>query len=1053
MRGVPPHPAPEREASMRDMDLSALRERFQQLSGRDYWRSLEELAGTEAFEEFLHREFPDGASEWIDPVGRRQFLKLMGAALALAGVGACTRQPAESIVPYVRAPEEIVPGRPLFFATAMSLSGVATGLLIESHMGRPTKVEGNPEHPGSLGATDAFAQASVLTLYDPDRSQTPTYLEEIRPYAEFLISLDAAMTAQRALGGAGLRLLTETISSPTLAHQIQMFLADLPEARWHQYEPIGRSGAREGARLAFGEPVNTIYRFDQADVVLAFGDVLSCQAGNLRFAREFASRRRVFGEDARMSRVYAVESSPSITGSVADHRLPLRPSDLIGFAHLVAGQLGAAAGPPPANLAFAAEIHDTWIPALVRDLQAHGGSSLVVAGDEQPPVVHALAHAMNHALGNVGATLVYTDPIEAEPIDQLQSLRELVDDMNAGRVDLLVILGGNPVYTAPADLDFGEALRRVRLRVHHGLYRDETSELCHWHVPESHYLETWSDVRAFDGTVTVGQPLIAPLYGGRSAHEIVSALAGRPGESAHDLVREFWTEAFNGEGEWGPFTDVGGEPFADFDRFWRRILHDGFIVGTALPERTISLQENWAAGGASGETSAEPLQVIFRADPSVYDGRFANNPWLQELPKPLTKLTWENAVIVSPRTAEDRFGIRAARWSSQATPRVTLRFQGRTVEGPLFLLPGHAHDCATVFLGYGRRRVGRVGAGLGFDAYRLRTSDALWYGSGAEIQVTDSRTRLATTQGHHNMEGRDLVRAATLQEYLAHPDYIHQRAHTPPKTLTMYPAYTYDGHAWGMSVDLNACIGCNACVVACQAENNIPTVGKDQVLNHREMHWLRIDTYYAGHPDNPVAYHQPVMCMHCENAPCEVVCPVNATVHSFEGLNDQVYNRCVGTRYCSHNCPYKVRRFNFFLYADFTTPSLKAVRNPDVTVRSRGVMEKCTFCVQRINHARIDAKKEDRMIRDGEVLTACQAACPTQAIVFGDINDPESQVSRLKAEPRNFGLLDELNTRPRLTYLSALRNPNPEIVPIEGRDGPGPDRLWFSRADRLGAGK
>jgi molybdopterin-containing oxidoreductase family iron-sulfur binding subunit len=981
------------------VDLAAIRRRLASPAGPQYWRSLEELADSGALRALLQHEAPRHVA-LFDSVGRRQFLKLMGASLGLAGLNACTRQPAETIVPYVRQPEQLVPGTPLYFASAIPFGGVATPVLVESHMGRPTKIEGNPEHPASLGATDAFAQAAILGLYDPDRSQVITHVGEIRPWSAFVAALRTVLDAQREQRGAGLRILTETITSPTLADQLRGILAAFPLAKWHQYEPVHRDHAREGARLAFGEYVETHYQFDRAQVVLALdADFLSCGPGHLRYVREFMSRRRVQGEQRQMNRLYAVESTPTNTGALADHRLPLRPTQVEDLTRAIAAGLGVRVQAP-----VGLEAHAAWITAVTRDLQRHRGTSVVIAGAEQPPAVHALAHALNAALGNVGQTVVYTDPVEAHPVNQTASLRELVADMEAGTTALLLIIGGNPVFTAPADVPFAAALAKVPLSVHLGLYDDETSELCHWHVPEAHALESWSDLRAFDGTISIVQPLIAPLYGGKTAHEILAVLTDRPERSSHDIVKEYWMAQRSGD---------------DFEAFWRRALHDGLVGGSALALRPVTLKDT-ALPSPRGAQDARALEIVFRPDPTIFDGRFANNGWLQELPKALTRLTWDNAALLSPATAQ-RLGLSSG-------DVVELRYAGRRVHAPVWIMPGHAPDAVTVHLGYGRRRAGKVGNGTGFNAYLLRTAAAPWSGTGLELHPTGARYALATTQEHHSMEGRALVRAGTLADYIAHPQMFRHMAEEPARADTLYPdEHPYPSYAWGMAIDLNTCTGCNACVIACQAENNIAVVGKAEVARGHEMHWIRIDRYYAGELDNPATYHQPVPCMHCENAPCELVCPVAATVHSSEGLNDMIYNRCVGTKYCSNNCPYKVRRFNWFLFSDWTTESLKAMRNPDVTVRSRGVMEKCTYCVQRINGARIHAQTEGREIRDGEVVTACQQACPAGAIVFGNINDPDSRVARLKAEARNYALLAELNTRPRTTYLARLRNPNPEI--------------------------
>ncbi len=998
------------------VDLAGVRRRLDGVSGRRYWRSLEELAESPGFLEFLQREFPEQASTFEDPKGRREFLTLMGASLALAGLTACTKQPAEKIVPYVRQPEDVVPGRPLFFATALGHDGYARGVLVESHEGRPTKVEGNPDHPLSLGATDVFGQAEVLGLYDPDRSQTVKFFGEVRTPAQFREVLREALAKQKGQRGAGLRFLTGTVTSPTLHAQLEAILAEMPAARWHVWEPVGRDNTRKGSVLAFGEPVDAQYRLDRADLILSLeADFVGSGPASLRLIREYAKRRKVEGEKAELNRLYVVEGSPSLTGAVADHRLSLRSSEIEGFARAVAVGLGL-------GVEGGTKAHADWTRPLVKDLQAHGAKALVLAGESQPPAVHALAHAMNERLGAMGTTVAYTAPVEAGVKEQAASLPDLAADMNAGKVEVLVILGGNPAYSAPADVGFAELLEsdKVPLRIHLGLYEDETAERCQWHLPQAHPLEAWSDLRAADGTVSIVQPLIAPLYGGPSAHEVLAAFTSRSDRNGHDIVRDHWKAKLGESG---------------FEKRWQRALHDGVVADTALPARPLSIRMgDWAK--ATPPAARDSLEIVFRPDPGVWDGRFANNGWLQELPRPLTKLTWDNAAIIGPGTAQ-RLGFSIEETSQgHVTEIVELKYGGRSVKAPVWVLPGHPEESVTVHLGQGRTRAGRVGTGVGFSAYRLRTSDAPWFGPGASIVKTGVTTRLACTQDHWSIDQtphkaadeRHVIRAATAAEYNENPHLFHTMGHDPMPGLSLYPnEHKYEGHAWGMAIDLNSCVGCNACVTACVSENNIPVVGKDQVARGREMHWIRVDRYYEGPAESPETFHQPVVCMQCENAPCEVVCPVTATVHSDEGLNDMVYNRCVGTRYCSNNCPYKVRRFNFFLYQDWTTPSLKMMRNPDVTVRSRGVMEKCTYCVQRINRARTDARNEGRAIRDGEIRTACQAACPAEAIVFGDQNDPESRVSKLKANMRNYSLLAELQTRPRTTYLAAVRNPNPEM--------------------------
>jgi molybdopterin-containing oxidoreductase family iron-sulfur binding subunit len=989
------------------------------------WRSLAELADPEAIQELLQREFPGQASADSASLSRRNFLKLMGASLALAGLTACSSQPPERIVPHIRAAETRPTAPALFFATAMPLGGYATGLLVQSYLGRPLKIEGNPDHPASLGGTDAWTQASILTLYDTDRAKTITRLGEPSGWDAFVKEVQPHLERQRARQGAGLRILTESITSPSLASQFEALLADFPQASWHHYEPINRDNVYAGGRLAFGEAVEPIYRFDQAEVILSLeADFLATLPGHIRYARDFAARRRVNPPEGGapggegLNRLYAVESTPSLAGVSADHRWPLPASQIESFARILALELGIAADTSvtaDANaVAMLQAIPADRINAIARDLQAHPGATLVLAGDHQPPIVHALVHAINHQLGNVGQTVFYTEPVLVNPVNQTESLRDLVTAMTAGQVELLLILGGNPVFNAPVDLNFAEALKQVGFRLHLGLYADETSALCHWHIPESHYLEAWGDGRAYDGTISLIQPLIEPLYESRSAHELLAVLLDPTQapdvRSGHDIVRAYWASQHNAE---------------EFESFWRTALHDGLIAGTQLPPKPVELK--LAASGLPAEASqpGSDLEISFRPDPSLWDGRFANNGWLQELPQPLTKLTWDNAALISPLTAQ-RLGLATG-------DLVELDYRGQVIRTPLWLMPGQAEDSVTLHLGYGRTQAGRVGSGVGVNAYALRRADAPWFGPGLTLRTTGQTYPLATTQLHASSEGRALFRVGTLAQFQAEPDFAQKLGASPGEEISLYPTVEARENAWGMVVDLNACTGCNACVVACQAENNIPIVGKTEVLRGRAMHWLRLDRYYQGDPANPHILQQPVMCMHCEHAPCEVVCPVAATLHDQEGLNVMVYNRCIGTRYCSNNCPYKVRRFNFLQYTDLSAESLKLQRNPQVTVRARGVMEKCTYCIQRISAARIAAKKENRPIRDGEVVTACQAACPSQALVFGNLNDPTSQVAQLKASPLNYGLLTELNTRPRTTYLAKLTNPNPELS--EGEDG------------------
>ena len=1004
------------------LELEAVRNQLAQASGPKYWRTLEELADQKAFGELLEREFPRQASEWVDPVSRRGFLKLAGASMALAGLAGCTRQPLEEILPYVRQPEQLIPGRPIHYATAMPFNGHAIPLLVETHEFRPTKVEGNPQHQASLGATDLFAQASILDLYDPDRSTTVTHMGESAPWGEFLRDLGRRAADLRAAKGASLRFLTGAVTSPTFGVQMKAVQQLYPQARWHRWDPVNRDSVRAGSKMAMGGYYDPVYKFEAAAVVVSLdADFLSGSwfPGFVRYSRDFMHGRKLDQGD-EMNRLYVAESVPTTTGFKADHRLALRPSEIENVARSLAAKLGigAAAGE-------LTEDQRKWVDAAAADLSEHKGKCLVVPGEFQSPAVYALAQVMNSALGSVGQTVTYIDPVEIDPVEHGQSIRELVDDMKAGKVATLVVIGGDPVYSAPADLDFAGALAKVPFCVQSSVYKNETTDHMHWHVPQAHYLEAWSDVRAFDGTATIIQPMIMPLYEGRSAHELLAIFTDQQGTSSYDLVQAYWKSQ---------------HPTADFEAWWRKSVHDGLVAGSQSSARSVSpkLSLPLPAPSASGVAG---LEISFRPDPTIFDGTFVNNAWLQETPKPLSRNTWDNVAMISPAMAQawklDRLQDQNDH-QSDAQRILEVEFQGRKVEVPYWPQPGHPDNSITLFLGYGKQKTGKVGTGAGYNAYKVRPSSAQYFGAAAKVNVTNRYWDLAVTQGHFSMDEREPVKVATLEEFIRNKNFAHEHRDEEPqdqpgKPESLYPDYRdknwYKQYAWGMSIDLNSCIGCQACAVACQAENNIAVVGKQQVQRGREMQWIRIDAYYEGDPASPSAYFQPVPCMQCENAPCEPVCPVGATVHSTEGLNDMVYNRCVGTRYCSNNCPYKVRRFNFFLFADFDTPSLKLGRNPDVTVRSRGVMEKCTYCIQRITAARIASEKEERSIRDGEILTACQQVCPTQAIVFGDINDKNSKVFKSKDTPRKYDLLAELNTRPRTTYVAAVRNPNPKLAP------------------------
>lgn len=1096
-----------RESEETRNNFARLRENILAEQGKKYWRSLEELADAPEFEQFVKEEFPQQADEFKDPTGRRRFLKIMGASLALAGVSsACVVQPEENIIPYVRQPEELIPGKPLFYATTMTMNGIASGLLVRSTEGRPTKIEGNPEHPANLGGTNIFAEGSLLTMYDPDRSKEVQYRGTPRSYDNFVTEIRNHLTATGGNGGSSIRFLTGTITSPSVIEQFKQILTQFPNARWYQYDAVGSDNAAAGARLAFGENVNTVYKFDQADRVLSLdSDFLTGYV--VRYVKDFSEKRRITETKNDMNRLYVVETTPTITGAKADHRLTVKPSQMEGVARAIAAALGIGG----ANSTYTA--NGEWISAMVRDLQAFRGRSLVVVGERQPPIVHALGHLINSALGNVGTTLIYTAPLEADNgKTQIEGLRELVRDIDAGAVDTLVIAGTNPVYTAPADLSFNlDRLNKVRLRIHFGLFADETAQLSHWHVNQTHYLEEWSDARAYDGTISLAQPLIAPLHGGHSMADFLQVFninGGITGNNS-DALKGFWQKqnlnfkpaaipaprpngeasnanqnqtgansaqnanqtagangAQNGNAQTAPQNNGqtrqtnGGAAANGFDDLWRRFIHDGFIPNSALPAKTVTAKADFLNQPTQNAGSGA-IEFIFAPDPSIHDGFFANNGWLQELPNPLTKLTWDNIALISPETAK-RYGLNQDREYNPTSgaeegttfvntkggnlfaDTINVKVNGLSINQPVpvWIMPGQPDDVITLYLGYGRKYAGRVGNGIGYNAYDVRTSNNMTYGFG-EISAAGGRHETASTQTHFNMEGRDILRVFDYEIFEQNPAMGHQH---DEYEKSLYPRYRYDDkewkHRWGMVIDLNSCVGCNTCVVACQAENNIPVVGKEQVQRSREMHWMRIDTYFGGRsasdPDGP--HFMPLLCQQCEQAPCEPVCPVHATVHSAEGLNDMVYNRCVGTRYCSNNCPYKVRRFNFLLYQDWNTPEYKLMRNTEVTVRSRGVMEKCTYCTQRIAAARIEAQKRDGgRVRDGEVMTACQSACPANAITFGDLNDQNSEVYKKRfANHRNYSLLNELNTQPRTTYLASLKNQNKEMPDYKERAAKAP---------------
>ncbi len=1002
-----------------------------------FWRSLDELSPE--FRAGVAREFPDQAGLLDDPVSRRRFLTLMGASLALTGVSGCGRQVPDKIIPRVRQPEDTIPGKAKYYATAMPHPGGAVGLLVESHEGRPTKIVGNPLHPASLGAAGIFEQASILGLYDPDRAKVIKHNGNVIGWDDALLGIEKDLTGVIAKKGEGFALLTGQINSPTLAAQIQELLKVLPEAKWYTHEPGVSSTHQEASKRIFGQPYDFIYDIEKADIIVALdSDFLASGPNHLRYARQFARRRKPEG---RMNRLYAIESMPTPTGFAADWRLAMRVSEISVFVRLLAARLGVL---PNVEMQS-----DERVDAIAADLTKHEGRSLLIAGPYLSNDIHEITHAINNKLNNVGKMVLAVSPVDARADLALRDLGEAID---RNQVDTLVILSVNAAYDAPGHLHFPSKLATVKTRICLSSHEDETSTLCQWQLAETHYLEGWSDARAADGTASIIQPLISPLYDGKSSHYVVQALIGMAAKgitstSDREIVRGYWR---HWHGENGSSKS--------FEEFWRLSVHDGVVEGSrAMPQ---------AVKTANGLTPramtmrSDEIELILRPDATIGDGRFANNAWLQELPKPLTKLVWENAIIMSPAMAKEigitpHEGPHGGSHGELITELVELHYRhpssvikrerdgfvselsSSTLEGfkgPVYVLPGHPDRAVTLTFGYGRTRAGRGGNDIGTNAYVLQSNEARWGGPGLTIKRTGIPYTLACTQSQHDMMHRDLVRMSTVAQFVKDPkcapkqDHAAAHGRNPPvegfHTHELYTnPQTQAPYQWGMTVDLGACHGCNACVIACQAENNIPVVGKEMVTRGREMHWLRIDRYFVGNENNPQAMHMPVMCQHCENAPCEVVCPVEATSHSPDGLNEMTYNRCVGTRYCANNCPYKVRRFNFLAYTDYATESLKLQRNPDVSVRVRGVMEKCTYCVQRIREAEITAKVQHRAIADGDIVTACQAACPTEAIVFGNIADPNSRVSKLKALPRNYGILTELNTKPRTTYLAAVRNP------------------------------
>jgi MoCo/4Fe-4S cofactor protein with predicted Tat translocation signal len=1009
------------------------------LEGREYWLSLAQQANAPDYVQRAASEFADYDPNAMASMPRRRFMQFMGGSLALAGLTltGCRRWPKRELAPYAARPHGRVPGVSEQYATVMEIAGVAAGLLISSYDGRPIKVEGNPSHPASRGATDAYAQASVLDLYDPDRSRSVLRRVEGKTrtagWDDFAAFAGDHFRDAARRDGRGVFVLSAACGGPTLADMRRRMLGAMPAAKWLEYEPISRDHQREAARAAFGQAVRPVYQLDRAKVIALFdADLLGAHPDKVRMARDWAAGRRS-ADAGTMNRTHVIESGFSLTGSNADYRLPARPQRVEQLLFALAQALKVP------NVAEAPELsldERSFVGRLAAELADARGAGLVAAGDRLSVAAQAVALRINAHLGAVGQTVRVVAEPDADRPTHAEAIRMLTDALDAGEVDTLVLLGVNPVYDAPADLAFGEALAKAGCVIHVGHYVDETAAQSHWHLPQAHYLEAWGDGRAWDGTLGIGQPLIEPLYDGKTAAEVVALIASDAVTGSYDLVRRAFTELLGAD---------------DFESRWRRALHDGVMADSQWREVSVSAGENLLT--APNAKAGDGFAVVFAASGATYDGRLANNGWLQETPDPLTKITWDNAALMHPADAK-QLGV-------AMNDVVAIEVDGRKVELPTYVLPGQPKGVIGLTLGYGRTHTGHVGRGVGKNIYALRTTASPYWAANVKVSATGTVFPLACTQDHHPIdpvgqagyenrvgepnESGKIIREATLAEYREDPHFVNRNAHGGLALQLFDPPRKFnDPHAWGMAVDLNSCIGCNACSVACQAENNIPVVGKAEVAQQREMHWLRIDRYFKGDVESPTpdVVHQPMMCVHCENAPCEQVCPVAATVHDTEGLNTMVYNRCVGTRYCSNNCPYKVRRFNYYDYHSkdprgSVQPWLgmpdtqqraqvdeikQLVHNPDVTVRMRGVMEKCTYCVQRIQAVKIETRNAGESVTDGQIQSACQQACPTQAIVFGNLNDPTSAVRKLQENNRAYAVLGELNVQPRTRYLARIRN-------------------------------
>ncbi|MBA4031252.1 MAG: molybdopterin oxidoreductase [Planctomyces sp.] len=1005
----------------------------------EYWRSIDQLEQTPEFIEFLHREFPVSASEFPSGMSRRRWLQIMGASLALAGVTGC-RWEREIIAPFVNRPMNRIPGEPQKFASAFEIAGVVRPLEVTSFDGRPIKVDGSPDHPLSGGGSDGYSQALLLHLYDPDRSQQVAELKAGKPQASswdaFNLFAGKLFPAASTSGGKGLRVLAETSTSPSRARLKDAFLAKFPEAKWYEFESVGFDNDRLGTVKAFGKPLRTVIDLTTADVIVAVdADLFGGHPQATSNLKQWAVRRDP--EAGPMNRLYVVESQLSSAGGAADHRLAFRSSDMGALVAKLEAAVDAALSGKTLS-AKEGSPEDRWVNAAAGDLAAAKGKSLVTVGLLQPADVQARVHRLNSKLENIGQTVRFVaDPTSGgsdTPAPSFaEQLKTLTAEINAGGVDIALVIGGNPVYAAPKEIGFAEAFGKVKHRIHLSEYVDETSLASTWHLPRSHQFESWSDLRSWDGRLVLRQPLIEPIFETKSDLEVLAQIAGESDTVSLDIVRATLRDVL---------------PASGFTEEFRRLAHDGFLKEEEIAAIQVSLVDGLdlptPAAGA-----ADVVEVVFVPSTSTFDGRFANNGWLQEAPDPLTKVTWDNAAVMSKITA-DKLGV-------SMYDVISISLGSGQIELPVYLLPGQALNSIGVAIGYGRTAAGHVGglisediAAVGVDTASIKPAGAS-LAVGAKVSKTGRTYKLATTQDHHNIDAGGmkhvantvgkLVREGTVEDYKAHPDFAQHVVHVPPLDSLWadqpWQKRSEENRAWGMAIDLSKCVGCNACTIACQSENNVPIVGRDQVAKGREMHWLRIDRYFKGDLDDPQSVvMQPLTCQQCENAPCEQVCPVAATAHSPEGLNDMAYNRCVGTRYCANNCPYKVRRFNFLDYnKKYETAQSEGkdlsllILNPEVTVRERGVMEKCTYCVQRIQHVKIVAKNEQREIVDGEIVTACQQACPAKAIEFGDLGKPDSKVTKAHEAPRAYAILAELNTRPRTKYLARIRNLHPDLAP------------------------